>query len=342
MVTITQKINPNMIILAREARGVSQQELAEYLKVSQANLSKMEQGFINVNEGLIKGLQNHLSLPENFFYQQGELLPPNFSYRKRDKVAQRVLTTVDANINMYRIEAEKLLNVIQFNKANVPSLDLEKYETPESVARQLRKLWKVHRGPVENLTKVLEDHNILVVCFDFGTARVDGRSIITSDGHPIVFANKQQLGDRHRFTLAYELGHLVMHLIKPKGFQIDVSHQANQFAAEFLMPKEDIIKDLQVPITIQLLAELKKKWKVSMQAIMYRAADLNLLSDNQKRYLVQQFNQLKIRRREPAELDIPKEQPVLLRSLITQYKNKQRLSVKSMAEFFNLSEEEFM
>jgi Zn-dependent peptidase ImmA (M78 family) len=78
-----------------------------------------------------------------------------------------------------------------------------------------------------------------------------------------------------------------------------------------------------------------------MIAIVYRAHDLQIISDNQKRYLEQQFNQLQIRRREPLELDIPREEPALLRNLISEYKQKQKLSMKGLAEYFHLNEEEF-
>ncbi|MBL0267161.1 MAG: hypothetical protein IPP99_00340 [Chitinophagaceae bacterium] len=72
-----------------------------------------------------------------------------------------------------------------------------------------------------------------------------------------------------------------------------------------------------------MLGELKRKWKVSMIALLYRADDLGLLTPNQKRYLVQQFNQQNIRRREPQELDIPKENPKLMRRLLADYMGKQ-------------------
>ena len=78
------------------------------------------------------------------------------------------------------------------------------------------------------------------------------------------------------------------------------------------MPAKHIIEDFKNGITIPILADLKRKWKVSMIAPLYRADDLGLVTTNQKRYLFQQFNQLKIRRREPIKLDI--KNPDLLKS----------------------------
>ena len=99
---------------------------------------------------------------------------------------------------------------------------------------------------------------------------------------------------------------------------------------------------LQGEITIPRLAELKRKWKVSMQALLYRTSDLGLLTDNQKRYLLQQFNQLDIRRREPPEVDVPQEKPRLLRDLIVKYRKAQGMNVEKMAGFFHLKTEDFL
>lgn len=335
------KINPKMLTLAREARGLSQSELADKLSISQSNLSKMEQEFIAVNQDVFKTIQKTLKYPEGFFFQEGEILPPAF-YRKRDKVAFKTLLEIEANINIYRFNIEQLFSSIKIEAANLPNLSVEKYGSPEGVARQLKKVWKIGKGVVENLTWLIEDHGILVVAFDFGTERVDGRSLVTKDGHPVIFVNKSLLGDRLRFTLAFELGHLIMHSHTAQKFGTDVTQEAIKFAAEFIMPEKDIMPDFDQPLTMQRLSELKKKWRISMQAILYRAHELGAITDNQKRYLVGQFNAMQIRRREPPELDIVKENPALLRNLITNYRTKQKLSVKEIAHLFHLEQEEFL
>jgi Zn-dependent peptidase ImmA (M78 family)/transcriptional regulator with XRE-family HTH domain len=335
------KINPKMLTLAREARGLSQSELADKLSISQSNLSKMEQEFIAVNHDVFKTVQKTLCYPEGFFFQEGEILPPAF-YRKRDKVAFKTLLAIEANINIYRFNIEQLAQTIKYDPTPIPCLTVEKFGSPEAVAKQLRKLWKVGKGTVEDLTGLMEAHGILIVSFDFGTERVDGRSLLTNDKHPVIFLNKALLGDRLRFTLAYELGHLVMHANTTPKFGADVSQEAIKFAAEFIMPEKDILPDFDQPLTIQRLAELKKKWKISMQAILYRAHELGAITDNQKRYLIGVFNSMQIRRREPPELDIIKETPVLLRNLITNYRTKQKISVKEIANLFHLEQEEFL
>jgi len=336
------KLNPKMIALARESRGLSQFELAEKLNLSPAHMSRIEQDFREVGEHHLKSISTVLNYPEGFFYEAGEYLPPALALRKRNIVAQKVLLPVEAQVNIYRLNVEKLLTAISHPDINLPILDIEKLGSPAEVARKLRKLWKIEKGAINNLTQVLEENGFFLVSFDFNTERVDGMSILASSKFPIVFSNKRSLGDRQRFTLAYELGHLVMHLQTNPTFTRDISHEANEFAAEFLMPEKDIKGDFKDGVTLNILADLKRKWKVSMQALLYRANDIDVITDNQKRYLINQFNSMNIRRREPAELDIPRENPMKLRDMITNYKNKQKLNVKQLALFFNTSEDEFL
>ena len=133
-----------------------------------------------------------------------------------------------------------------------------------------------------------------------------------------------------------------MHTFNSVSPERDISHEANQFAAEFLMPAKYIKDDFKSGITIPLLGELKRKWKVSMIALLYRADDLGLITPNQKRYLIQQFNQLKIRRREPIELDIPPEEPGLIKKWIAEYRSKMKIGVVEMAALLCLNVDEFL
>ena len=336
------KLNPKMIALARESRGLSQFELAEKLNLSPAHMSRIEQDFREVGQHHLKEICTVLNYPEGFFYQEGETLPPALALRKRNIVAQKVLLPVEAEVNINRLQVEKLLNAIGYPEINLPILDIEKLGSPAEAARKLRKIWKIEKGAINNLTQILEENGLLLINFDFNTDRVDGMSILANSKFPIMFSNKRSLGDRQRFTLAYELGHLVMHLFTNPSFTRDISHEANEFAAEFLMPEKDIKTDFKDGVTLNILADLKRKWKLSMQALLYRANDIGIITDNQKRYLINQFNSMNIRRREPAELDVPRETPMKLRDMITNYKNKQKLNVKQLALFFNSSEDEFL
>lgn len=339
--TQTQKINPKMITLAREARGYSQADLADLSGVSRSMISKFEQDSLVMSDELASKLTNTLKFQDSLFYADTDILPPAL-YRRRDTVPAKTLMQIDANINLYQLNIARLLNAIKKDAALIPVIPISESGSAEASADRLRKLWKLNKGAIENLTDVLESHGIITVSMDFGTERVDSRSILIEDKFPVIFYNKKLLGDRLRFTLAYELGHIVMHTRTVLNTLTDLSKETNSFAAEFLMPKNEIIKDLGENVDLELLARLKGKWKASMHAILYRAVDLQVITENQKRYLINEFNKLKIRRREPKELDLAIERGRLLRDLITNYRTKQKMNMKQIAEFFHLFEDEFL
>jgi Zn-dependent peptidase ImmA (M78 family) len=179
----------------------------------------------------------------------------------------------------------------------LPFYQVTEKQTPQKIAALIRKKWHITQPVINNLSKIIEQQGISISSFNFGTERVDSRSILTDDKYPIIFINSSLSGDRQRFSLAFELAHLIMHTYAIVPHQRDINHEANLFAAELLMPAKEILKDFNQDITLPLLGGLKLKWKVSMIALLYRADDLGLLTPNQKRYLLQQFNQQKIRRK---------------------------------------------
>lgn len=332
-------INTQMIVLAREARGLAQNELAERIGMSATNLSKIERGDVGISDEVLEAVATHTGYPPHFFLQEGAPVPENLAYRKRQVVAQKLLTPIAARANILRQHVQFLTRALLVKTPKLPAMG---DTTLEKAAARLRKLWGIDTPVIPNLTRIVEEQGIAVLSFDFGTERVDSRSMLTDDGHPIIFLNKTLLGDRLRFSLAYELGQLVLHTFSPVDAGRDVASEANAFAAALLLPEKEVRKDLEGGITVPLLAELKKKWKVSMIALLYRADDLGLLTPNQKRYLLQQFNTAGIRRREPVELDVAVEEPRLVKRWIAQYRSRTGLGTVEIAAVLHLNVDEYL
>lgn len=335
-------VNPNMVILAREARGFTQQELAEKISLHGANMSRLEAGDTNISEETIQAIAKATGYPPAFFTQPGESLSPNLSYRKRENVPAKLLTPIEAQMNIIRRNVQWVSRELKAAPPTIPVLEVTAQNTPFRIAELVRKQWKIEKGPVQNLTQVIEQNGIIISSFDFKTERVDSKNMLTDDKLPIIFYNRTLPGDRLRYSLSYELAQLIMHTFVRVPADRDISREANHFAASLLMPEKEIRKDLEGNITLALLGELKRKWKVSMISLLYRADDLGLLTPNQKRYLIQQFNQAKIRRREPVELDIPQEKPALLPNLMKKYMAKHKIDIKGLSARLAIPKEDYL
>lgn len=340
--TMQAAFNTQMVILARESRGLSQLQLADAIGMSATNLSKIERADISIATETVEKIAIATQYPLPFFYRAGDIVPENLNYRKREVVAQKLITPVHAMANVYRMQVQTITALLQVQAPALPKLPVTNNQSPAQAANKLRQLWQIPEGPLANLTTIMENKGIVTCNFNFGTVRIDSRSMLTTNRQPIIFTNNTLGGDRQRFSLAYELGQLIMHTFVNLSTDADITHEANLFAAALLMPEKEIRKDFDKGITIPILAQLKTKWKVSMIALLYRADDLGYLTPNQKRYLLQQFNTLKIRRREPIELDIATETPTLLKSMEQQLRNKLQLNVIDMANLLCLNTEEYL
>ena len=116
----------------------------------------------------------------------------------------------------------------------------------------------------------------------------------SGEGEIVIGVNSLHHINRQRFTIAHECGHLLLH--KGKDVHIDKTFrvnrrdelsskavdpdeiEANRFAAELLMPYDMIVDDI-VDYELDMeddeeLAELAKRYQVSVQALTHRVTNL--------------------------------------------------------------------
>ncbi len=330
--------NPQMVILARESRGLGQKALAEALAVSQGTISKIETGLIPLSDEIIELLSEILDYPPHFFRQEGGIVGIGIAevfHRKRQNVPQRVLNKIYAHMEI-RIKHISALLVSVEVPSNAPRMEIDEYGGHvEEIARAVRAHWQIPRGPVNDVTKAVEDAGIIVIPFDFETSLVEAISRWIPGLPPLFLVNEYTPKDRYRMSLAHELGHMVMHTYPTP----DIEEQAFRFAAEFLLPERDIITDLQ-DLSLPKLANLKRYWKVSMAALLKRAEELHTLSPNQARYLWSQMSKAGYKTREPIELDVSGEQPRLLHELIESHQKELEYTVEDLRQLIPLNDEE--
>jgi Zn-dependent peptidase ImmA (M78 family)/transcriptional regulator with XRE-family HTH domain len=330
-----KSFNPEMLIVARKSRGLTQGALAILLSMKQAHISKIEAGMLNPPDEMIEKLPEILNYQKDFFFREGRRFGIGAAiiyHRMRQGISGKLLDKIEAKIDIYRIHISNLLRAVNISEYKIPSYDPDELEGPENVARTVRALWKLPSGPISNLVIAVEDAGGIVIPYDFGTKKIDGLGQFVPPLPPLFFINMNIPGDRWRFSLAHELGHIIMHTI-PRP---DMEKEANQFAGELLMPWRDIAPSLQ-SITLDKLVDLKIYWKVSMQSLLYRAKES--IPERKMYYLWAKMSKAGYKTKEPIE--IPREHPTVVAEIIETYLNKLGYSVSEICEMLGIYENDF-
>lgn len=333
--------NREMLELARQARGLTQTELAERLGISQAQVSKIENGLDRADITLIQRYAEVLDYQPSFFFQKDSLvgLPP-YHHRKRARLGAKRLDAVYAELNIRRLHLQTLVRSAELDTPKaLPDFRLEEFDGDSAeAARVLREHWLLPRGPIKDLTRAVENAGVLVLCCDFGTDLLDGLSLRVEGLPPLVFLRADMPGDRYKFTLAHELAHLVLHWYSPTSDDL-MERQADCFAGAFLMPAHDVGAQLS-NLTLSKLLMLKQLWGVSMQAILYRARDLGEVNDKQWEALWRQISRAGYRKTEPVE--VPRERPSLLTEIVELHLDDLGYGVEEVSRMLHLHVGEFV
>ena len=313
-----ESFRPEMVGLRRRMVGLSQADLEASTGISQGLISKIEQGLREPNEDQLEKFASALNCLPSFFHQAEREYGPPISahpmYRKKASVGQKVLDKVIAELSVRLGQARVLLQSVDME----PELPLPQYDADEfagnieEVAGMVRRAWYMPHGPVRSLVEYVERAGILVVFTEMEAARIDGASYQVAGMPPVIFLNKNMPADRMRFSLAHELGHIVMHRIPSP----DMEQQADEFAAAFLMPRDDIAPEL-TGFTLAKAAQLKPYWKVSMGALIVRAKTIGKIDQGTYSWLWRQMAIKGYRTKEPTTLDFPPEKASLAAALIS-------------------------
>jgi Zn-dependent peptidase ImmA (M78 family)/transcriptional regulator with XRE-family HTH domain len=307
--------NPDMLILARQSRSLSQRELAEAAGVTQGYVSKLESGVAAPLMAKVGSLAKVLDYPVEIFFRPEQMvgLPATFA-RKRVRLGKRVLERIQAEINLRRMNVAVLLRSVQLDTIrDLPVLDPDEHGGSVECASLLRALWQIPPGPIRNLVALLEDAGIIMVPLDFGVREVDAIAQYVPGVGAMIFYNTSAPMDRLRFTLAHELGHLVMHRTLPSG---DMEAEADAFAAEFMAPARDIAPHFTGTVTLSTLAALKPVWRLSMAMLLRSARRTGKISQARYTALQKELSSRGWRLREPPETDIAPEEPTIFHEVL--------------------------
>lgn len=308
------------LTLARHLAGLRKSDLAALVDKSPTAVAAWESEAKRPTAATVAQLALSLSVDPGFFAVRPEdiaALSTTPHFRSLRSTSQLARDQAYAYGQLAVDIATSVERHVEFPDRDVPSFPVpvedRDGDSPERAAQLVRTEWGIESGPAGHLVRLLENHGVLVVFSPPQTASVDAYSF-DSRLRPVVILNPIKRDYyRQRFDVAHELGHLVMHGDAEPGGRV-VEDQAHRFAAELLMPADQIC-DL-LPTTMsghvwRTLARLKEQWGVSIQALLYRARWLGRLSDVSYRNAMTTISARGWRRSEPGLVNAI-EQPSLL------------------------------
>lgn len=315
---------PRRLTQAREARGLTKVALATLVERSSPTLTKWENGDSLPEADSLARLSKALNCPESWFLAD----IPNYGvspYFFRSNAATTREARCVAKVRMQWLQdvSIKLQEVIDWPAVNVPHLRAEDFNviddaTIEEFALQCRQAWGLGLGPVSDMMLALESAGVVCCREEIGYSQMDGLSHWCEvDNRPYVYlvADKANFF-RSRFDAAHELGHLVLHrYLKETEFNKryrDIEAQAHLFASAFLLPADSFSLEITSWPTLDTFLALKKRWKVSVAAMIVRGKQLGIISDEYSTRLWKNYSARGWRRGEPLDIDAKPEFPRLM------------------------------
>ncbi|HCW52731.1 MAG TPA: transcriptional regulator [Clostridium sp.] len=314
---------------ARVARGYSLEDLAKKIGITRQSLSKYENSGMNIQyENLIK-ISNVLDFPISFFKKPKESSgignSPVF-FRSLRQTTAKVKESLSQNVDFLEEIYSYFGKYINFPPVDIGEDINKNYkigisdEYIEEIALNLREHWGLGNQPINNLVDLLQRKGFIISRIELSTHKVDAFSSISKKGIPfIILGNDKESAVRSRMDCAHELGHIVLHSHLTydefrKNYTM-IEDEANRFASAFLLPAETFSEDI-FTINLDSFIYLKQKWKVSIAAMIVRAHNLKIITDDQYSYLFKRISAKKWRVKEPLDDSFKVEEPELLKQAV--------------------------
>ncbi len=336
---------------AREARGLTCQALADSLGVTRSSVSNYENGLQTPSPDVLQQLSCALNVPSRFFMRQ--VAPRDRAaqfFRSFHSATKQSRLIASRKYEWFRDIAAFVHQFVKFPEVDLPNLCAElghdklSDHDVDDLAGRLRDHWELGDRPISNVIWLLENKGVVCSRFAFGCMSLDAFSEWRGLRPYIALSSDKSCCARSRFDAAHELAHLALHRsILPEQLQSYsrfslIERQADMFASSFLLPASSFANDFSP--ALDALRDLKRKWHVSIGAMVRRGRQLNLITDTQERNLWRQIGRRKWRTREPLDDVLPVEEPEFVRRSILLLEKRGLSSVHDIAFHLGLSEGE--
>lgn len=329
--------------MARSKEGFSLRQLSEKLnnEISHTALSKYEKGEMFPSSNILIKLSKALSVSVDYFFRKitSINLIPNFrkgsGLSKKDQ--KRIVETTKNILENY-IEAAAAAEQNFFY--SLPKINVSSINDAVSAAVKIREKLNIGQAPIVDLISELEEASIVVVevdeVADFSGVCLSGENVAA------IAININSDNVRKRFTMAHELGHLILDFVNISDKEKEVCCHA--FAGAFLIPPAELKNYIGLKresIYIDELKTLKEIYGISMQAIAYQLVINNIISARKHTLFKQLITKNSWKIEEPGTFNCT-EKPKLIEQLVLRALSKGNLSLSKSAELLGKSQNDLL
>lgn len=291
--------------IGRLFHGFTQRELAERVAVSNGLIAQYEKGEKEPKRDVLDALCSVLLVERDYFLgDTDEFREEESNFRRRIRAPEKLKRQVLARASMFGMAVRHLSRFGKLPTFDYPNMPAGDEDDVERVAEFCRAHWNLGvDAPIGDMARVIENAGAVILSIDLKTAeRVDAFSRF-GDISVVVLNSEKDSPSRTLFDMAHEVGHGVMHQ-ENRGLTLDAREiQAHRFAGAFLMPREAFTADFLANRAEgwEGLLDMKRHWRASLQAILFRARHLKLIDAAEHRIRMRILSAWGWRTSEPDE-----------------------------------------
>jgi Zn-dependent peptidase ImmA (M78 family)/transcriptional regulator with XRE-family HTH domain len=314
---------PERIREAREARGLQLDTFAEMLDVTKQAVARFESGLASPSGETMGKIIASTEQPPSFFVTLRDRSASGISpfWRGLKRMEQHHRKRIARRLEWARDIVSYVERFIHLPDVSLPTIDFDPtsnaVEQIEHAADVLRSHWGLGRGPVRDLSAIMELHGFVLIQEKVFCPDMDAVSCWQAGRPYILFSAEVTSGPRDYWNLAHELGHILLHPsieVAMDNLSL-IEQQANRFAGAFLLPQDTFSREV-LGTSLNHFLFLKEKWGVAIAAMAYRCKDLGIINTNQHSYVMRQLNLKKIRKHEPLDDKFKMRPPSILSECI--------------------------
>lgn len=308
------RFEPARLTQARVLRSATKTELAVEVGVSAAAIGQYEAGVNSPRADVLERLAKALDVRPDFFsigrpLARLETVHAHFRSLRSARVSDRKKALATATLIWELTFA--LERYVRFPEVDLP--DVGQGRIPAEAAAVLREHWKLPDGPVKHLLATVESRGIVVAVRPLSEIdAVDAFSTVIV-GRPIIITTPRRTENvfRHRFSIAHEIGHLLLHTDMTEH-SASIEKEADEFAAAFLTPAASMDALLPQRLDLSALDRLGRTWGVSPHSLVRRMVERGRTTESSARRAYQRLAMVNDPTADPSSV-YPGEVPTLLK-----------------------------